>query len=151
MKKATRATAFRFLRENKVAIITTVADNYDLFSRALSYYVSKDNNLRFVTRDRTTTYMNLLANSKVALSVLSSTLRICVNIEGEVRKITDRKVFKESLRELGHSANGVECMPAVFQHQHGDIVVLELHPIKIQYTDFSSNSDSSLSSHIFDL
>jgi len=139
MKKATRATAFKFLRERSVAVLATVGSGGWPSTTPIMYVVTADRKLRFVTKDQTTKFRNLSSTDKIALSVVDGERMIAVNISGQARIISELSDMSSTLRAIGSLAKTDNPLP-VIKHQLGDYVVVEIDPKHMQYADYSSTS-----------
>lgn len=139
MKKATRATAFSFLRAHSVGILATRFAS-GVSTSPVTYVVTDGRTLKFVTRDQTAKVQNITSADQVAFSVVDEERQIAVNIRGKASIIDDIKSMQPTLkaiRALGHK----EELP-VMKYRLGDYVVVEIFPSHIQYTNFSDSKDS---------
>lgn len=149
MKKATRATAFKFLRGNPQGVLATVSAGQLLTSTPITFVVTAARTIRFVTRDGTRKYEDILYNGSIALTVLDARNKTAVNITGKATIIDDPAEMRKTLSMIGRINDSRDLSP-VIKHGRGDYVAIEIIPDRIQYTDYSESGDN-LSSYIFDL
>lgn len=149
MRKATKATAFKFLRNNHTAVVATVDMQMNVSTTPVTFIVTNDRKLRFVTGDKSTKYKDILVNNKIALSVVDSKDTTSVNIAGAATVVYDNDEIKKTLKAVD-SLRMDDEIPPVIKLNHGDYVVVELDPSRMQYTSFSSKSDE-LSEYVYNL
>lgn len=135
----TRATAHRFLRDRSIAVIATKSEHGELNSSTITYILTPQKTIQFVTGNGTSKYCDIADNGKIALTVVDQKKSIAVNITGDACAIDDREKIHKAYREIGNISTESDCIPNVFKHQHGQPVVIEIKIDKIQYTDYSSN------------
>lgn len=139
--KATRATAHKFLKDHSVAILATVSEKGIPSSTPITYHLTDNHTLRFATGDSTTKIRDIKKNNSVSLSVLDPDDPVAVNIVGEASVIDDVDAVRETQRAIGKIFVAAHQTPHVFKHKRGDVVVVEIRPIRMQYTDFRETTN----------
>jgi len=115
----------------------------------IQYVLTGNHRLRFITKDETTKYKNILENGSVALSIVSVDQVVAVNITGRVKVVTNQLDANKTMKQIGLFSLGKD-IPPVIKMSRGSYVVIEITPEHIQYTNFSEEADS-FSDYIFDL
>ncbi|MFZ2522181.1 MAG: pyridoxamine 5'-phosphate oxidase family protein [Minisyncoccia bacterium] len=83
-----REDAYNFLRENSTAVVAT-SFNGDPRASTVYYFVDEDFNFYFVTKRKTSKYLNAELNPKVALVVGFGPEHISVSAHGRVELIVN--------------------------------------------------------------
>lgn len=145
--KPTRATAWRLLKDNHIAVLATQSDSGPSCSPVF-YKLTEGKTLCFVTGDGTSKHKEIVANRRVALSVVDPKNPIAVNLRGQARVVTDSETEVQIFKLIGQ-INSEHAHPST-KHNRGKFVAIEIIPERIQYTDYSSSRDSR-GVYIFDL
>lgn len=130
------STVRKFLREHHLGVLGTVTQDGTPISTPIFHILTDDDKIRFVTKNKTTKFENLIKNNRVAISVMDFKLPLAVNLTGVAKQIEDSGEIKETFRRIGKIQMG-QFMPPVIKHRKGDFVVFEITPQKIQYTDYT--------------
>jgi uncharacterized pyridoxamine 5'-phosphate oxidase family protein len=147
---ATKATANKFLRAHWLAVVATLSTNQEVSTSPVTYTITSENRLRFVTKNGTTKYNDILQNPIVSISIIDTKLPIAVNLRGEAHVVEDNASAHETMRRIGQETKERGHIPPVTMHNRGEFVVIEIIAKKIQYTDFSKPK-TIVNEHIQDL
>ncbi len=149
MKSATRATAYKFLRNHKTAVVATLSSRGEVSTTPVTYTLTKNKSIRFVTKDKTTKYKDIVDGSSVALSVVDTDNLTSVNITGKAMLTYDTEEIVQTLKKIDGSRKDDE-VPPIIKLSKGELVVVDITLTRLQFTCFSDKSDE-LTEYIYDL
>lgn len=102
-KQAVKAKALEFLKSQRVAVISTVAENGDPQSAVVTFLVDDEFNIFFVTRKKSRKFANIIRNPRVSVVVgfdpeQPSTIQMQGNARiSESNRITTLLKFSQAL------------------------------------------------------
>jgi len=131
-------SAIAFINSHYLAVIATSTPKYAVTSSAIYYVPIKNGKLRFVTKNHTAKYKNIIASPQVSLTIVDHQKPKSVNMSGAAAEITDPEQVKDTVRQILHLAQDkLGDMAPIAKLTEGDFVVFEVTPTDIMISDYT--------------
>lgn len=127
-----------FLKQNSVAVISTVSGNNRPNSAAIYYTVDEEFNFYFITKRDTKKSQNLSSNPASSLVVFDASSQTTVQAEGQVSEEKDTNKTQDLFREvLKLSSETSEAgLPPISKLQAGHYVAYKFKPTSLKMASY---------------
>lgn len=131
--------AFKFLKQNDLAVLSTVDETGTVRGAEVNYTVGKNNLIYILTRSETAKAKGIFAHGQVALTVHESGSMKTVQLEGQAeleQDPTTKKLVYQMFTTLKEYKEG-KHLPPVAQLGFGSYVAIKITPTFVRYRDYS--------------
>jgi len=145
-EKLLKKDVFLFLKQNKTAVISTVAAEGNAEAATIYYGVDNDFNFYFVTGEKTRKYANLKRNPRVSLVITDEYQLKTLQTEGEIKELYSVKKNSKSVKLLTEALSPTimqtiayiwDPIPPIMKMNVGSISIFRLKPKWMRWADFS--------------
>jgi len=137
----TKKKFLEFLKNNNVAVISTVSPDNQPMS-AIIYYIVDDNfNFYFMSKN-TRKVQNIEMNNKVALQIGNGNAPVGAQIHGEAGKIIGDAEFDEKRDQLIQSLLHNKFSPPIFEIEGEEFVIYNIKPTWMRWLDLRGKTEN---------
>ena len=140
-KEKQKQDALLFLKENTLAVISTVSIENTPESATIYYVVDDNFNFYFMSETNSRKVNNFRANPHVALVIGTENAPVTAQVEGEVKEIDNGEDFMlryEQLQEISHKGQYTPLLEGLKDRPGG--MLFKLTPTWLRWTDFRQSS-----------
>lgn len=139
MSTTSHQKARDFLKEHKVAVISTVSEKGEAWGAAIYYVVGQNFTLYFFTHEGSKKYQNLKAHPQASITVVEDFQQTTVQAAGKVTEVPMGEELDMAYRLLVqiHPPGQFSWVPPVSKiHDQGSMTVLKFVPDEVQFSQF---------------
>ena len=130
--------AIEFINQHHMAVIGTSTPQYAVTTSVIYYLPQKNGQVRFVTKNHTAKYKNIVASPQVSLTIVDPTKPKAVTISGAAAEITDPSKVHQTVEQMLQLAQAkLHDIAPIAKLTEGDFVVFEITPADIMLSDYS--------------
>lgn len=149
-KEDIKEKALDFLKNKKVAVISTVSSDNKPQSATVFYTVDSSFNFYFFTLDNTKKYNNLENFNLASMVVFSEESPVIVQAEGVVSLVENESEGREMASRLAKVAMDSSRWydPPIAKLEGGEIAILKLQPSWLRIGDFTASDRDKIFTQI---
>lgn len=142
MASSLSAEAKKFLKNQEVAVLSTISSDNQVQAAAIYYLYGPKDNLYILTKSGTSKARNMLANPQVAITIYDAEQLKTIQIQGHARIEDDLKIKHWLFDFLGgpRDYKGGKQMPPLTELDAGNYIAFRIEPSVSHYSNYKSNN-----------
>lgn len=131
--------AVQFLRNNEIAVLSTVDQTGNVHGSVVYYFPDAKNDIYFMTKTGTNKSTDVIVHGQTALTIHEPGTLKTLQIQGIAEMETDPQikswVFDQAVKPRSYKEG--THLPPVTKLKKGSFVIIRIHPTHIKYSDYT--------------